>query len=80
MPAEKKSEKRIKKEAYWRRLQETARKYNNALFVDANNVSSKQIGKIRSRLREIDAYMIMGKNVSNLKRVLFNHPYLFRPS
>jgi len=38
---EKKSEKRIKKEAYWKRLQETARKYNNALFVDANNVSSK---------------------------------------
>jgi len=41
MPAAKKSEKRIKKEAYWRRLQETARKYKNALFVDANNVSSK---------------------------------------
>ena len=42
MPAEvKKSEKRIKKEAYWGRLQETCRKHRNALFVDANNVSSK---------------------------------------
>jgi hypothetical protein len=39
--AVKKSEKRIKKEAYWKRLQETARTYKNALFVDANNVSSK---------------------------------------
>jgi hypothetical protein len=41
MPEQKKSEKRIKKEAYWKRLQVTARKYKNCLFIDANNVSSK---------------------------------------
>jgi len=41
MPGVKKSEKRIKKEAYWKRLQVTARTYKNCLFVDANNVSSK---------------------------------------
>lgn len=62
MPAVKKSEKRIKKEAYWRRLQSVAFKYKNVLFVDADNVSSRQICKIRAKLRSIDAYMIMGKN------------------
>jgi large subunit ribosomal protein LP0 len=44
------------------RLQEVAQKYKNVMFVDANNVSSKQIGNIRRELRKIDAYMIMGKN------------------
>lgn len=62
MPAAKKSEKRIKKEAYWTRLQDTAAKYKNVMFIDANNVSSKQIANIRRRLRTINAYMIMGKN------------------
>jgi len=47
MAVKKKSEKRIKKEAYWTRLQVVAQKYNNVLFVDADNVSSKQIAKIR---------------------------------
>ena len=64
MAVKKKSEKRIKKEAYWQRLQDVATKYNNVLFVDANNVSSKQIANIRRELRKINAYMIMGKNVS----------------
>jgi large subunit ribosomal protein LP0 len=62
MAVKKKSEKRIKKEAYWFRLQDVAAKYNNVMFVDANNVSSKQICMIRKELRAIDAYMIMGKN------------------
>jgi ribosomal protein L10 len=64
MPKVKKSEKRIKKENYWVRLQDAARKYKNVVFVDANNVSSNQISKIRVKLREIGAIMIMGKNVS----------------
>jgi len=62
MPAAKKSEKRLKKEAIWRRLQTLAFKYKNALFVDADNVSSKQISMLRQKLRAIDAQMIMGKN------------------
>jgi ribosomal protein L10 len=45
--AVKKSEKRIKKEAYWSRLQAMAQKYKNVLFVDADNVSSRQISFIR---------------------------------
>ena len=64
MVVKKKSDKRIKKENYWKRLQMVANKYNNVLFIDVNNVSSNQISKLRVRLREIDAYMIMGKNVS----------------
>ena len=66
MPKVKKSEKRIKKEAYWDRLQVTVGKYKNCLFIDANNVSSKQIGKIRNDLRAIGAVMIMAKNVSSV--------------
>ena len=62
----KKSEQRLRKEAYWRRLQFVAAKYKNALFVNADSVSSKQICMIRYKLRQIDAYMIMGKNVSNV--------------
>jgi ribosomal protein L10 len=65
MAVKKKSDKRIKKEAYWVRLQIVAQKYKNVLFVDADNVSSKQISTIRAKLRAIDAYMIMGKNVSD---------------
>lgn len=60
--AVKKSQKRIKKENYWNRLQMVAQKYKNVLFVDADMVSSNQIAKIRMRLRELNAYMIMGKN------------------
>ena len=64
MAVKKKSEKRIKKEAYWDRLQVAANKYKNVMFIDADNVSSKQIANLRKKLRAIDACMIMGKNVS----------------
>ena len=66
MAVQKKSEKRIKKENYCKRLplQATVAKYKNCLFVDADNVSSKQICKLRAKLRAIGAVMIMGKNVS----------------
>jgi large subunit ribosomal protein LP0 len=62
MPIKKKTEKRIKKENYYERIQEQAAKYKNCLFINADNVSSLQISKLRSRLRNIGAYMIMGKN------------------
>lgn len=57
-----KSEKRIKKEAYWTRLQHVVSEYRNVCFVEVDNVSSKQICMIRAKLRAIGAYMIMGKN------------------
>ena len=61
---EKKTEKRIKKENYWKRLWELTDTYHKALLVDVDNVSSKQITKIRYKLRSTDAVMLMGKNVS----------------
>jgi large subunit ribosomal protein LP0 len=62
MAVQKKSQKRIKKEQYWVRLQQVVQKYRNCMFVDGNNVSSNQISNIRADLRKIGAYMIMGKN------------------
>jgi len=59
----KKTEKRLKKEAYWRKLWKLTDTYKQALFVDFDNVSSKQLSKLRYQLRAIDAHMIMGKNV-----------------
>lgn len=64
MAVKKKSEKRIKKENYWARLQEIVKKYKNVMFVDANNVSSRQISMIRLKLRPLGAILVMGKNVS----------------
>jgi large subunit ribosomal protein LP0 len=58
--AQKKS--REAKEANWARLQDLTTKFNKALFVDVDNVSSLQLTKIRAALRKIDAEMIMGKN------------------
>ena len=66
---QKKSAKRIKKENYWHRLQKAVYDHKNVLFIDADNVSSLQVLKIRARLREIGAVMIMGKNVSHLKQL-----------
>jgi large subunit ribosomal protein LP0 len=62
MAVKKKSEKRIKKENYWNRLKVIANKYTNVMFIDADNVSSQQVQKIRQALRAIGAVMVMGKN------------------
>lgn len=71
MGAVRKTEKQIKKEQRWRRVQEAAFKYKNVLFIDADNVSSKQICMIRAKLRTIDAAMVMGKNVSECFLTIF---------
>jgi len=62
MAVKKKSEKRIKKENYWKKLWKLTDEYKKAIMVDVDNVSSKQITKIRHRLRDINAVMLMGKN------------------
>jgi len=62
MVVKKKSEKRIKKENYWKKLWVLTDEYKKAVMVDVDNVSSKQITKIRHRLRDIGAVMLMGKN------------------
>lgn len=68
MAVKKKSEKRIKKENYWKKLWEFSEKFKKAVLVDVDNVSSKQLNKIRLELRPYDAHMLMGKNVC-----YFNH-------
>lgn len=62
----KKSEKRLKKEAYWKKLQDFSTKFEKALAVDCDNVSSRQINLIRYDIRQLGAEMIMGKNVRSL--------------
>jgi ribosomal protein L10 len=70
MVEKKKSDKRIRKENYRKKLWALTDEYKKAVLVDVDNVSSKQITKIRHRLRAINAVMIMGKNV--LFFVIFN--------
>jgi ribosomal protein L10 len=60
----KKSDKRIKKEDYWRKLWKITDEYHKAILVDVDNVSSQQLNKIRIKLRPLKAKMLMGKNVS----------------
>jgi large subunit ribosomal protein LP0 len=58
----KKTDKRVKKEDYWKKLWALTDLYKKALLVDVDNVSSLQLNKIRHRLRPIGAKMLMGKN------------------
>jgi len=58
----KKSEKRLKKEAYWRKLSALTDEFKKALLVDVDNVSSLQLNVIRHKLRPLGAKMLMGKN------------------
>lgn len=57
------SEKRIKKEDYWRKLWKLTDDYKKAILVDCDNVSSLQLNTIRLKLRPLKAKMVMGKNV-----------------
>ena len=63
--------KREKKAVYWEKLQETCTKFDKALFVEVDNVTSKQICLIRSDLRKLGAKMVMGKNVSTIVMAYF---------
>ena len=63
-----KETKREKKERRWADLQDAVCKYNKVLFIDADNVTSKQISIIRKTIRPMDAKMIMGKNVSRTRQ------------
>ena len=59
------SEKRIKKEDYWKKLWKLTDEYKKAILVDCDNVSSLQLNTIRLKLRPLKAKMLMGKNVSS---------------
>lgn len=67
MPKETKKEKKARR---WAALQDACCKFNKCLFVDADNVTSKQISIIRKTIRPMDACMIMGKNTLMRKALL----------
>jgi len=60
MGATKKSKGR--KKELWGQLQAACATYDKALFVNTDNVTSKQISVLRKEMRRIGALMICGKN------------------
>jgi len=56
------SAKTLRKEKVWEQTQECIQKYSKCMFVNVDNVTSKQICIMRKQLREINAVMCMGKN------------------
>lgn len=62
MPARTKRTKKEAKVCRWEELQEALCKYNKILFVEVDNVTSKQICVMRRIFRDMGAKMIMGKN------------------
>ena len=50
------------KSARWSEFQEACIGFSKCMFVEVDNVTSKQISIMRKQLREIGAKMIMGKN------------------
>lgn len=61
MPA---TDKKARKDKVFNTIQECLQKYSKIIFVNVDNVTSKQICIMRKALRAIDAQMVMGKNVS----------------
>ena len=57
-----KVDKKTRKSNLWNNLQEACIKYNKALFVNVDNVTSKQICILRKQIRETGGKMVMGKN------------------
>ena len=62
MPKQVKSKNRLAKEKRWGDLQDACCNYSKCLFVEVDNVTSKQISIMRKELRNLDAKMLMGKN------------------
>jgi large subunit ribosomal protein LP0 len=67
----KKTDKKQKKQDYWKKLWALTDEYKKAVFVDVDNVSSQQLNQIRHKLRPIGAKMLMGKNT--LMKSSLNH-------
>ena len=58
-----KQDKQGRKDRVWNNIQTCGNKFTKCVFVNVDNVTSKQICVMRKALREIDAVMVMGKNV-----------------
>lgn len=59
-----KTDKQLRKEKVWDGVRDAIETYSKCLFVNVDNVTSKQICIMRKALRDMDAKMLMGKNVS----------------
>ena len=59
-----KTDKQGRKDKVWANVQESCNKFTKCIFVNVDNVTSKQICIMRKALREVDSKMVMGKNVS----------------
>lgn len=59
------NKKQERKDKVWEQTQTCVQKYNKCLFVNADNVTSKQLCIMRKAFREIGAVLVMGKNVSD---------------
>jgi len=69
MSNNKKSVKDIRKDKVWEKTQECCAKFQKCLFVNVDNVTSKQICVMRKQFRAIDAVMVMGKNTLMRKAI-----------
>jgi len=72
-----KVDKEARKDRVWGNMQKCANTYAKCVFVNVDNVTSKQICIMRKELRAIGAFMVMGKNVRHA--IFANHPFC-RPS
>jgi ribosomal protein L10 len=54
---------KARKQKLWNQIQDAVKTYNRCLFVNVDNVTSKQICVMRKTIREMGGKMIMGKNV-----------------
>merc|ERR1712127_657004 len=61
--------KQQRKEKVWERTQECCDKFQKCMFVNVDNVTSKQICVMRKQFREINAIMVMGKNTLMRKAI-----------
>jgi large subunit ribosomal protein LP0 len=61
--------KQQRKEKVWERTQECCDKFQKCMFVNVDNVTSKQICVMRKQFREIGAVMVMGKNTLMKKAI-----------
>lgn len=64
-----KSVKELRKEKVWENTQTCCAKYKKCMFVNCDNVTSKQICIMRRQFREIGAVMVMGKNTLMKKAI-----------
>merc|ERR1719453_1016208 len=56
------SAKTLRKEKVWEQTQSCCQKFSKCMFVNVDNVTSKQICIMRKAFREMGAVMVMGKN------------------